>query len=141
MVKEVSFEDGFVVKIIFSIEHAPAFIVVYSVSELSCLPFEQNDFRVQDSCCLLFTHTFGLCKEAKQAPDSYENLFSVPCSKYDKFITRDLTCDLFLLLFEEANAAMKSKDASVQYGNNHRVTQHALMHECRKHRTQYFVCR
>ena len=123
--KDVSIEDGFlpvitlpvcdffVVKIVFSIEHTPAFVVVHSASELDRSPFEQSDFRVYRTLAVYFSRTLpdfvmkycerGLIEFAIWLK-SYENLFTVPCSKCDKFIARDLTGDLLPPIIRTVNS-------------------------------------
>ena len=52
--KKFPLKTALSVKIVFSIEHTPVFVVVHSMSELICFPIE---------------HTSGLCNEALQAPN------------------------------------------------------------------------
>lgn len=111
----VSFTDGFLpfisipvadiftVKIIFSLENQPAFVVVHSSAEIEKSQFEQSDFRVFRTLGVYFSRVLpdfimkyksrGIIEFAIWLK-SYKNLFSATCSKCEQFISRDLTGDL-----------------------------------------------
>lgn len=113
--ESVSFTDGFLpfisipvadiftVKIIFSLENQPAFVVVHGATEYEKSQFEQSDFRVFRTLSVYFSRAlpdFILKYKSKAIVEfaiwlkSYKNLFSAPCNKCEQFISRDLTGDL-----------------------------------------------
>lgn len=93
----------FVVKIIFSIENQPAFVVVHGSDESSKSPFEQSSFRIYRTLTVYFSRTLpdflmkykhrGLIEFALWLK-SYKGLFTEPCIKCEKLNERDLTGDI-----------------------------------------------
>ena len=105
--------DFFVVKIVFSIEHSPAFVVVHGASEAERSPFEQSDFRVFRTLAVYFSRTlpdFILKYRQRGLIEftiwlrSYENLFTAPCAKCESIIARDLTGDLLPPIIRTVNS-------------------------------------
>ena len=95
--------DFFVVKLIFSIDHRPAFVVVHGSSEADRSPFEQSDFRVFRTLAVYFSRALPdfLAKYKQRGLIEfviwlmcYENLFTTPCASCGKLIEKDLTGDL-----------------------------------------------
>ena len=95
--------DYFVVKLIFSVDHRPAFVLVHAASEVDRSPFEQSDFRVFRTLAVYFSRVlpdFMMKYKHRGIVEfviwlsCYENLFTTPCAHCGKLIDKDLTGDL-----------------------------------------------
>jgi hypothetical protein len=93
----------FVVKLVFSLDRQPAFVVVHAASEAARSPFEQSDFRIFRTLAVYFSRVlpdFLLKYRQRGIVDfvtwlqCYDNLFTTPCYKCEQFMERDLTGDI-----------------------------------------------
>ena len=95
--------DYFVVKMIFSLDHKPVFIVVHSGTEKDLSPFEQSEFRIFRILTVYFSRAlpdFMLNYKKRGIIEfiiwlrCYGDLYTTPCLKCKTIIDRDLTGDL-----------------------------------------------
>jgi hypothetical protein len=93
----------FFVKIVFSLDHQPTFVVVHAASEAKRSPFEQSDYRVFRTLAVYFSRVlpdFMLKYKHRGIVDfvtwlqCYGDLFTTPCYKCERFMERDLTGDI-----------------------------------------------
>lgn len=112
----IEVSDIFVVKIIFSIEKRPSFIVVHGSSEINRSPFEQSDFRVFRTLAVYFSRAlpdFMLKYKERGLIEfviwlkCYENLYTTPCCKCEQIIERDLTGDLLPPIIRSASTCFQ----------------------------------
>jgi hypothetical protein len=99
----VPVSSHFFVKLVFSLDHQPTFVVVHGASEGERSPFEQSDFRVFRTLAVYFSRVlpdFLLKYRHRGIVDfvtwlqCYADLFTTPCYKCEKFMERDLTGDI-----------------------------------------------
>jgi hypothetical protein len=95
--------EYFIVKIVFSLDHQPTFVVVHGASEKDRSPFEQSDFRVFRTLTVYFSRVLPdfTMRYGKQGLvefsiwlKCYNLLFTTPCAKCRLLMERDLTGDL-----------------------------------------------
>jgi hypothetical protein len=99
----IQVSDFFIVRILFSLDRRPAFVLVQGTNEASKGPWEQSDFRVFRTLGVYFSRVLPdfMLKYQRRGMiefviwlQCYENLFTRPCCKCEQFIDRDLTGDL-----------------------------------------------
>jgi hypothetical protein len=99
----IKVSEYFFVKIVFSLDHKPTFVVVHAAHEVDRSPFDQSDYRVFRTLAVYFSRVlpdFVLKYRHRGLVEfviwmgCYRDLFVTPCYKCEHLMERDLTGDL-----------------------------------------------